>query len=279
MEAGTRSRLLRLCCELPMTSLKWILLSAAGIYVLILIGMYLFQRNLLYFPHYSKQGEIDHNYSFESGDVTLKGWAINRSANRALIYFGGNADRADAHIDWLSTLFPDHALYLLNYRGYGNSDGEPTESGITADAVALYDEITSQHESISLIGRSLGSGVATHLAAKREVDQTVLITPYDSIVRVASVHYPLVPVGLLMHDRWESWKNARNIDSRTLVIYGGEDRTVPPASTERLIEHFDASILQTLLIDDAGHIDIMESTDFTSAVAEFITEQRGTRLP
>jgi len=129
-----------------LSSVKWSILALVGLYLTILLLMYLFQRHLLYFPRTAEQYAMPHNYQLDRDDITLRGWSLNPGSPRAMIYFGGNAERIDHNIDWLPKLFPDHAIYLVNYRGYGGSDGRPTEQAISEDAVAVFDDLTEDFE-------------------------------------------------------------------------------------------------------------------------------------
>ena len=95
-----------------------------------------------------------------------------------------------AALPGLADAFPDHALYLLHYPGYGGAPGKPSEAAIAADALALFDRVAPQHPRVVVIGRSLGSGVAVQVASARPVARLVLVTPYDSLEEIAAKHVP-----------------------------------------------------------------------------------------
>ena len=92
-----------------------------------------------------------------------------RSGPNGLLYFGGNAEDVSYNLPSLSTAFSDYAIYLMHYRGYGGSSGKPSEAALVADALALFDKVNTEHQNITVVGRSLGSGVAVHLASLRPV--------------------------------------------------------------------------------------------------------------
>ena len=96
---------------------------------------------------------------------------VNPGRDRVLVYFGGNGERLDPWRDVVAHHFPDHTTYLMAYRGYGASDGEPSQQTLSADAVALVDHVTERHSRapVDVLGRSLGSGVAMHVATQRTV--------------------------------------------------------------------------------------------------------------
>jgi hypothetical protein len=115
---------------------------------------------------------------------------------RALIYFGGNAEDVSLTRAELAALLPDTALYLLHYRGYGGSEGRPSEAALRADARALYAHVAERHSAVTVVGRSLGTGPAVHLAATRTVQRLVLLVPFDSLLAAAAA-VPWWPAGWL----------------------------------------------------------------------------------
>jgi pimeloyl-ACP methyl ester carboxylesterase len=111
----------------------------------------------------------------------------------------------------LSVAFPDRAIYLLHYRGYGGSSGTPSEKALFADALTLFDEVRTKHSSVDVVGRSLGSGVAVYVASLRPVARLVLVTPFDSLEGLAALRFPYVPVKWLLRDKFESWRFAPQV--------------------------------------------------------------------
>ena len=108
------------------------------IYLIAGAVLFFFQRKLLYFP----TGKIPHAYetlTLENENETLKVIVLNSGREQALLYFGGNAETVVYNAAEFITAFPLHTVYLLNYRGYGGSSGQPTEAGIFACALALFD--------------------------------------------------------------------------------------------------------------------------------------------
>ncbi len=245
-------------------------LLAALLYGALCLSLYLGQRQLVYHPEATwlvKQGP---DFALTRDGVTLHGWVMNPGQRRALLYFGGNAERVeDARTD-LASWFPDRTIYLLPYRGYGASEGVPTESALVADAVALFDQVAPQHASVAVIGRSLGSGVAVQLAAQRPVERLVLVTPFDSLVRVAASYYPWVPVNALMRERFESWRHAAAIHAPVLLIRAGQDEIIPAERTAALAAAFPQAPAQQV-VPDAGHNTIQDYADYRVSMTRFLT--------
>lgn len=211
-----------------------IALTAGGIYLLLCLLLFLFQRQMLYLPQYTHVSASSTDFSLRSEGVDLRGWRVNPGQEQALLYFGGNAESVGYQRERFAQWFPQHTIYLIAYRGYGASGGSPSEAALKADALALYDQIAPQHRRIDLLGRSVGSGVALHLAARREVGRLALITPYDSLVAVARRHYPMFPVNWLLRERFDTAADAAQIRSPTLLLIARHDEIIAPAHAEAL---------------------------------------------
>src|SRR5690606_21291127 len=158
-----------------------------------------------------------------------------------------------------SEALPNGSLYLVNYRGYGGSTGSPSEEALLEDAEAVFDHVRMRHRRVTVIGRSLGSGIAVHLAAVRDLHQVVLVTPFDSVESVAQRRLPIFPVSLLLRDKFDSLARAREVDEPTLVLSAERDLVVPADHTRRLIEAFDREQVRALTIGGTSHASIIFS--------------------
>ena len=175
------------------------------------------------------------------------------TGSKAIIYFGGNGEDVSLNLPAFDNIFPDYAIYLMHYRGYGGSSGTPSEEGNYKDAVALYYTIQKEHSDISIIGRSLGTGIATRLTSQFPVSNLVLITPYDSIVEIASDIFPYLPVSLLLRDKYESGIYATKIKTPTTIIMAENDEVIPRESTEKLLSRFPKGVASLVIIGEVGH--------------------------
>ena len=241
-----------------------IVVIGALIYVVLCAALFAFQRSMIYFPQPRSvaRGTTTLTLPREGADVLVT--VRERSGATALIYLGGNAEDVSYSLPSLADAFPDHALYLVHYRGYGGSSGRPSETALVADTLALYDKLAPQHKEISVVGRSLGSGVAVQLAAARPVTRLVLVTPYDSLQEVAAQQFPYFPVRWLLLDKFESWKYVPQISAPTLVIAAEYDEVIPRASTEALFARFPPGAATSKIIAGAGHNTISESAEYAS---------------
>ncbi|HTP87220.1 MAG TPA: alpha/beta fold hydrolase [Bryobacteraceae bacterium] len=248
--------------------MRWLLVAVATVYVLLCAALFFLQRRLIYFPQ---------PRSAVNGGATLvlpvPGQRVLVSTRpaagrNAVVYFGGNAEDVSLNMPDFSNAFPDRAIYLLHYRGYGESSGTPTEANLFADALTLFDEVHNGHPDVQVIGRSLGSGVALYVASRRPVARLVLVTPYDSLVDVAVSHFPWVPVRWLMRDRFESWKYAPRVNVPVLIVAAEHDEVVPRASTEMLLSRFRRGRASIVVLPGTGHNTISDNPRYMGLLRE-----------
>ena len=248
--------------------MKTFLLFGVLVYVGLGLFLYLGQRDFIYFPVRALSSGFEQQL-FEHDGEKIKATVLNRGRQKAVIYFGGNAENVDYNAENFSRLFPNYTLYLVKYRGYGGSSGKPTEAGLYADALFIYDAIGANHDEISVMGRSLGSAIATYLAVERAVERLVLITPFDSILSVAQSQYPIYPVGLLLMDRYDSYSRASRIKSETLIIAAQNDRIIHRRHTDQLMEGFSIDPLFHV-IEGVGHNDLSSNPRYHALLGEFM---------
>jgi pimeloyl-ACP methyl ester carboxylesterase len=234
--------------------------------------LYLTQRNFIYYPTPESHNPAAIDLRIPSGEETLQVWQLNPGREQAILYFGGNAEDVAGNTPAFAGTFPDFTVYLVNYRGYGASSGAPTESGLFADAEAVHDQIAKNHRSVHLIGRSLGSGVAVHLASVREVGRLALITPYDSIANVASSAMPIFPVKWLLKDRFDSARLAGKLVNPTLALLAENDRVIPRARSEQLVAAFQPRIVTAVTIPHADHNTIGMLASYWESLKRFMED-------
>jgi pimeloyl-ACP methyl ester carboxylesterase len=232
------------------------------VYIALCALLFFQQRSMIYFPQPRTviDGSTMLTLPVDGANVLVT--TQPRPGANALVYFGGNGEDVSYGLPALAAAFPDHAIYLMHYRGYGGSSGKPTEAALFSDAVALFDKIHAEHPSILIVGRSLGSGVATYLASVRPVARLVLVTPYDSLMAVAAQHYSFFPVRWLLRDKFESWRYAEKVTAPTLIIAAQLDEVIPTANTKALLAHFPPGVASMKVIAATSHNSISESADY-----------------
>jgi uncharacterized protein len=252
------------------------LLVVAALLAAFLGLLWLSQRRLIYFP---TPGPVPpaasvlpaaEDVTFETADgLRLHGWFVPAAAGSgagrpepggpAVLVCNGNAgDRSmrAALAAALSRL--GLAVLLFDYRGYGGNPGSPSEDGLAADARAALAYLAARPEvdpaRVVYFGESLGAAVALRLAAERPPAALVLRSPFVSLVEVGRAHYPVLPVSLLLRDRYDASALVGRLAAPLLVVAGARDRIVPARLSRRL---FDAAPQpKRLVVLDAGHNDL-----------------------
>lgn len=261
-------------------TLLGLLLLPALAYLALCGWIYAKQRDFMYFPQFTRSNVPQADFELPVEGAVLRGWVVNPGRRDAILYFGGNAESVEAMRGELAQWFPEHSSYLLHYRGFGASGGRPEEQALFADALTLFDHIRSRHPhgSIAVLGRSLGSGVASYLASRRPVAKLVLITPFDSMANVGQAHYRWLPVRWLLRDRYESVRHLRKYQGPILVIRASADQVIPPASTDRLIAALDRRP-QVVALPDTDHNSISAHPRYRRALIDFLGRPGGAAGP
>ena len=269
-----------------------ILGGSLGGYLLLVAGIYVFQERLIFIPtgvwEVSRLGLAGQEIELDAADpeIKLRGWLMpSKEPAKAplLIYFSGNAGESSwgmlLHQDKLLPLGgnADMSLLFINYRGYGDSDGEPSEKALTADALAIYDQARERlgvpPDRIFSAGRSLGSHMAAYLAAHRPVGGLVLVTPFDSVREVAVDVYPyILGVRSLVRHPFDTVALSPQIDVPTLFLVAGKDTYVKRGRTEALIQSWQAPYVVTEM-PEASHYDVYYHDQYWQGLFGFIRRQ------
>ena len=254
-----------------------LLAAAALAYLLACALLYARQREVMYQPQRTRVDAAQTNFSLQRPGITLRGWQYQpeQAAEGApsVLSFGGNADNVLLTMPELSQALPQARIYTLAYRGYGASDGEPSEEALTDDAVALFDQVHQlhPHSPITVIGRSLGAAPAAAVAAARKPARLVLITPFDSMLGTVRDLLPWLPVSLLLKDRYDSAARLQRYAGPILVLRAAEDDLVRPARTDALLASLKGKAVESLTLPDSNHYDILQARGLWPAIREFVS--------
>jgi len=233
---------------------------------LVLVGLLAFQeRRLIFFPSRTLAaapadvGLRAEELSITAADgVALHGWWIDGPGDRVLIWYHGNAgnigDRLHNARWFVDRLGVD--VVLVDYRGYGRSEGTPDEEGLYLDGLAIYDAVAARSvraEDIVLFGRSLGGAIAIETALRRPAGALVLESVFRSVPALASEHYWFVP-SAVVRTRMDNLSKMARVRTPTLVLHGDRDGIVPLSHGRRLFEAA-GSAARLHVIEGAGHND------------------------
>jgi uncharacterized protein len=218
--------------------------------VLVVIALaWLFQRRLIYLPSPGRVPpapavlHAGEDVAFDTADgLRLGGWfvpAATGQSQAAVLVLSGNAGNRVARAPLAAELSrAGLSVLLVDYRGYGGNPGSPSERGLLADARAARAYLAARGDvdpaRLVYFGESLGAAVAVQLAVEQPPMALVLRSPFTSLADVGRVHYPLLPVGLLLRDRYASIEQAGGLRCPVLVLAGEGDGIVPWEQSRRL---------------------------------------------
>jgi len=255
--------------------MKSIFISLSSILILVYFGfgllLYLRQNSFIYYPTPEQSHDGVESRSFSINGETINTFIVNPGQKKAVLYFGGNSEEVGFNAPIFGPALPDSTIYLTNYRGYGGSSGEPSEQVLFADALTLYDELKAQYSSLSIIGRSLGSGVAAHLATHREIDRLVLVTPYDSIENLAQDQYPFYPISLILRDKYKTIDLVDKIKAQTLIFIAEYDQLIAPKHSLKLASAFPNQQVQVETIPNVEHGNITGHPHYQARLRDFFS--------
>jgi pimeloyl-ACP methyl ester carboxylesterase len=222
----------------------------AGV-VLVLLGAatllaYALQRTLIYYPSHARLDALESLAAREgllpwrNADQRFIGWRSQEGRGSPVLILHGNAGHAFHRSPVVSRLRKagiTSPIYILEYPGYGAREGAATENSLVAAALEAIDLLPPR---IVLLGESLGSGVACQAAARKgeSIAGLLLLTPFDSLMAVARKHYPVLPSGLILKDRYQSSRALQDFHGPVSVIMADDDTIIPAESTRRLFESY-----------------------------------------
>ncbi len=218
------------------------------VYLLVTLGLYIFQRNLLYHP-------AENNYSGDKLTVNIEKVKITTDDNinllawyhrkdiknyKTILYLHGNAGALENRIHKINHFNDMNSNFLLlAWRGFNGNAGKPTEQGLYQDARSAVKWLINQgarEENIIIYGESLGTGVATEIAQNQNFAGIILESPFTSMVAAGKSKYPIFPIKLLLKDKYENDKKIKNIMSPLLVMHGEVDKIVPFWMGEKIFQ-------------------------------------------
>ncbi len=227
----------------------WIVSIVIGIYVVFAAFLFIFQSHYVYYPERvlsAEPGSIGlqfESFSFKTADgVNLFGWFIpSQSARGVLLFFHGNAGNISHRLESIQ-IFHQLGLdvFIFDYRGYGHSEGKPTEQGTYKDAEAAWRYLIEERQvspnEVSVFGRSLGGAVASWLVQSHTPGALILESTFTSLPDIAATLYPYLPVRPLLRFEYNTAAYLSKIDCPVLIVHSRDDEIMPFSHGRRLFE-------------------------------------------
>ncbi len=272
-------------------SLFTILFLVLLVYCTFALYVYLIQARLLYYPDLpgrelvATPAAIGLEYepvTLLTGDgVSLSAWFIPHASGRGtLLFLHGNAGNISHRLDSIRLFHQlGLAVFILDYRGFGDSQGSPSEAGTYLDATAAWRHLTEQRRiaprEIVVFGRSLGAGIAAELAARTRPAALIMESAFTSVPDMAASLYPWLPVRLLSRYRYDAVAQLARVSSPLLVVHSRDDEIIPFIHGQRLYEH--AREPKQFLELRGGHNDgfLVTGQGYSDGLERFLTEHLG----
>jgi len=246
-------------------------------------------RKMLYYPQQISENRLKYireNFQnvFELNiksekNILLHGWIIKKDIKDlpTIFYFGGNAEEVSLNIEDFEKRLHANVI-LFNYRGYGLSSGKPSELSLKNDSEKIY---TQMKEKFSLdsskmlvMGRSLGTGIATYLSVRKGITKTILITPYESIKEVAYDYFPKLLVNFILSDTYETIKICEHLRNSVLLLVAENDEVIHPKHAEKLYGKIKCDKI-LIRIKNSGHNDISQKKQYWDELIKYVYKPRG----
>ncbi len=259
--------------------------------IVALLGLFwLFQRSLIYIPLGGAPPSVRSLFPgaedviLETDDgLRLGGWffpSVDASPGPAVIVFNGNAGNRGSRMELAHGFVQaGFAVLLFDYRGYGGNPGSPSAEGLLLDAQAARNFVSSREDvdssRVVYFGESLGAAVAVALSSEDPPASLVLRSPFSSLADVARLHYPLLPAGWLLRDRYPSIDRISALRCPLMVIAGEADRIIPIEQSRALFEAASTQSKKFVSVPGADHndLELAASPGVLHDVADFLAEQ------
>lgn len=263
-------------------------LIAGGVYAILTTYLFFFQARFVYFPDTPSRtlvadpravGLEFENVRFSASDGTnIHGWWIPASPSRGLLLFlHGNAGNISHRLDSIR-LFHELGLsvFIFDYRGYGLSEGKPTESGTYQDALAAWEyAVNDKHiepNGVVVFGRSLGGAIAAWLGSRQTPGALIIESTFTSVPDMAREIYPLLPTRWLTRIRYDARENLSRVSCPVLIVHSRDDELIPFEHGEALFATLKSP--KAFLQITGGHNDgpLVSGSSYKTGLEDFLAE-------
>ncbi len=277
--------------------IAWVFLKRTALVLSVLLAFgiaarctNMIERHFIYFPEKllvatpSDRGLDFQDVFFETSDgLKLHGWFVPGRADMTWVWFHGNAGNIGHRVDNIAALNSrlGASVFIFDYRGYGHSEGMPSEQGTYRDAEAALTYLRSREDvddqKIVLFGRSLGGAIALEAAIEARPYAVILESSFTSIRAMAKRVYPFVPgIGLLVQAKYDSLAKIKNVHAPVMVLHGDRDEIVPFDMGKELFEAANPP-KRFYAVEGAGHNDTyyVGGAAYYEALASFLEDPAG----
>ncbi len=263
---------------------RWAFLLLGG-YFLLASMIYFIQEKFIFLPSkladsYEYQFDVPFEELYLNSKDGAKLNAIHfkcQDPEGVILYFHGNAGNLArwGEITQSFTMF-NYDVVVMDYRSYGKSKGRLSETALYDDGQLFYDYVSGQYreEEIVLYGRSLGTGIATRLAAHNNPGKIILETPYYSLIDIGQKKFPYLPVKWLLKYEFNSYEYVQNISCPIVVFHGSNDEVIPLESGKKLFESIPNTDKEFYLIPGGRHNNLASFEAYLSGISKVLSTAR-----
>lgn len=270
-----------------MNTLRIVAWTIVVIYVVVVILLYTLQTKLIFYPGKLSEG---HKFKADAGaeEIILETADHERisclffpnKSRDVILYFHGNAgDLSGWQFVAEDFTAMGHNFMIIDYRGYGKSSGNISEKGMYIDAEAAYNFLLEKGfgpTDILIYGRSIGSGVAVHLAAEKVCKGLILESPFSDLPTLANEKFPLFFPSLYLRYKFDNLGKINHVKSGIIFLHGSNDTLIPPSHSRKLFDKFKGR-KKMIIVEKGGHNDLFDFPQFEefrkNTLAEFFGHQ------
>jgi pimeloyl-ACP methyl ester carboxylesterase len=257
--------------------LKFILIRALFIALAVYIGlgiyMFVFQRKYIYFPD---NRDFNSCHGFKTAEIInfngTRGY-YKKNGDKLIVFYHGNAgsacDRAFIKDEFEKF---GYSYLFVEYAGYSGDNKKPSKELLMQDVRNINEFLkTIDYSKLFLAGESIGTSFALYHSTIADEDKVLLIAPYDSITRVAQIHYPYYPVKLILRDKYD---NSRWIDGikNIMIIHGSKDSIIPVSEGRSLFNKIKTKDKIFTEIEGASHNSLFYYPETFLAISDYLEE-------
>ena len=241
-------------------------------YIGLVVYFYGAQRDYIYFPFPQDFDDCPALRAFDrvqEGDTRMY---VKKGGDTWVVFYHGNAGSA-CDRDYATELFSGNYSFVIpEYIGYSNDDRLPSEAGLLANADDVRAFLLKVNaKKVIVTGESLGAAVAVYHDYRTPSDALLLISPFKSLEDMAKLHYPYLPVGLLLKDHYRSYEWIAGA-KRVLIVHGEEDDIIPIGSARSLYDAIQSEEKRFAAIPSAGHNDIIGFPQVKNEILAFLND-------
>lgn len=238
------------------------------------------EQSLIFYPEIlPKNFAFSFPYPFEEFNLIMKDktninalYFPSKQSHGIVLYFHGNAGSLRSWGYIAEEFLPlGWDLFIMDYRGFGKSEGEPKEEKLHSDASEIYEYLRIRFHEKEIIpyGRSIGTGIASRLAKQKNTPRLILETPYTSLPELAKIYFPFIPSFLLSYEL-NTYEYVKNYKGKVLVLHGTLDEIIP-VEMGRKFKELGAHV-RYVEIPNGRHNNLSDFFDTQTAIQNFLEE-------